>query len=54
MSIEDVHKLKTNGDGFKFLHRARVKSHRSFCGHKIMLIGPSGEDGSNIGSPPID
>ena len=51
MSREDVHELKINGDGFKFHHGARVKSHVSSCGHKIMLIGPSGKEGSSPGSP---
>ena len=54
MSSKDVHELKTNGDGFKFHHGARVKSYGSSRGPKIMLIGPSGKEGSSPGSPPGD
>ena len=52
MSVEDVHELEANGDGFKFHHGARVKSHGSSHGHKTMLTGPSGEEGRSLGSPP--
>ena len=50
MSVEDVHGLKADGDGFKFHHGARVKSHGSSRGHKIMLIGTSGKECSSPGS----
>ena len=52
MFVEDVHELKADGDGFKFHHRAGMKSRGSSRGHKIMLIGPSGKKGA-APAPPL-
>ena len=53
MSVEDVHELKTNRDGFKFDHRARVKFHGSSRGQNIMLMGPRVRRAAAPGPPPV-